>query len=235
MFALLVAIFLLAILSVCSAVIFYYSNVELIWPMDVERFGSFGDFFGGILNPILSTLSLLAILIATLMQRKEVLLSRLEMKLTSEANLQQAIALRDQVDALRKREKRDLAFKMYDRWTGECMRKHRLAAWAKLNEINEHNRKMSIVKLRLNSYETYSHIIEIYIFIGDLLKLIELDELDGKIVTIIFHDTLKDWVQIINDLACCDDELELTDYDKELISWCYDIAQSCMDCQILRS
>lgn len=58
---------------------------------DITKFGAFGDFMGGILNPIFMFLTLFALIITLIIQRQELRLSREEYKKTSNSLSVQAI------------------------------------------------------------------------------------------------------------------------------------------------
>lgn len=60
-------------------------------PIDFSRFGQFGDFMGGILNPIFMFLTLIALIITIVLQRKEFKLARKEYSKTSTALNTQSI------------------------------------------------------------------------------------------------------------------------------------------------
>ncbi|MGR4016587.1 putative phage abortive infection protein [Vibrio harveyi] len=61
--------------------------------------GTRGDYFGGLLNPVLAFVSLMALLYTIILQTKELSMTRRELEKTAEANEQQAKALAEQVYA----------------------------------------------------------------------------------------------------------------------------------------
>lgn len=58
---------------------------------DARSFGAFGDYFGGMLNPILTFLTFMGLLITIILQQKELRLTRSEIKTSSKALSEQAI------------------------------------------------------------------------------------------------------------------------------------------------
>jgi uncharacterized membrane protein len=66
-----------------------------------DVWGQFGDFMGGTLNPILSFLALLALLLTIVMQSYELRLTRQEMELSRVAQQKTEVALADQANTLR--------------------------------------------------------------------------------------------------------------------------------------
>lgn len=56
-----------------------------------EAFGQFGDFFGGVANPILTFLTFMGLIMTIIIQKKELVLTRKEMRDSSDALRQQVI------------------------------------------------------------------------------------------------------------------------------------------------
>lgn len=56
-----------------------------------EAFGQFGDFFGGVANPILTFLTFMGLIMTIVIQKKELVLTRKEMRASSDALRQQVI------------------------------------------------------------------------------------------------------------------------------------------------
>ena len=89
----------LLLLIVFSTNIYFFNLTESVTippdnitkPIDFSRFGQFGDFMGGILNPIFMFLTLIALIITIVLQRKELKLARKEYSKTSIALNTQAI------------------------------------------------------------------------------------------------------------------------------------------------
>lgn len=66
-------------------------DVYLIFVLGTDKAGPFGDFFGGVLNPLLTFLTFLCLIITVIMQRDELSLARTEYKRTAEALSTQAV------------------------------------------------------------------------------------------------------------------------------------------------
>lgn len=84
---------IIAVLSIVSVVVvagFYFSHFDGGISGKQEIWGSFGDFIGGSLNPILSFMGLIALLFTIFQQNRELELTRDELKRTSDANEKQA-------------------------------------------------------------------------------------------------------------------------------------------------
>lgn len=62
--------------------IFYFLNFHGELTTDHERWGTFGDFVGGTLNPILSFLGLIALLLTLVLQNKQLKISSRELRLS---------------------------------------------------------------------------------------------------------------------------------------------------------
>ncbi|NRF14118.1 hypothetical protein [Vibrio coralliilyticus] len=68
----------LIIISIVSFYAFHFQELEI--STDPEKWGPFGDFFGGVLNPILAFFSFLALLYTIHIQQNELELTREELK-----------------------------------------------------------------------------------------------------------------------------------------------------------
>ncbi len=64
-------IFISAIVVMAAVFILYFSNFNGKFTSQPEYWGTFGDFVGGTLNPILSFFALLALLITIILQNRE--------------------------------------------------------------------------------------------------------------------------------------------------------------------
>jgi hypothetical protein len=66
----------------------------VVWSLKYQKefggFGQFGDFFGGLVNPILTFLTFMGLLITIVLQQKELKLTREELKISSQALREQA-------------------------------------------------------------------------------------------------------------------------------------------------
>lgn len=72
-------IFISAVAVVVAVFLFYILNFQGELTLDHERWGTFGDFFGGTLNPILSFFALTALLLTIVLQNRELEATREEM------------------------------------------------------------------------------------------------------------------------------------------------------------
>ncbi|MDO8329120.1 MAG: hypothetical protein Q7T36_01450 [Fluviicoccus sp.] len=78
----------------CIAVVFFI-NIISIFLLDFDNkvsTGSFGDLFGGVLNPLLTFLMFMGVLITIVLQQKELKLTRKELKKSSMALAEQAVS-----------------------------------------------------------------------------------------------------------------------------------------------
>lgn len=84
---LLAGIVLFALLLVGSAVYQFTSEFGYVVKSDIEiaKWGQFGDFFGGVLNPALSFTSLMALLFTIILQSRELSLSRTQLRKSADA------------------------------------------------------------------------------------------------------------------------------------------------------
>jgi uncharacterized membrane protein len=97
-----------------------------------DIWGQFGDFMGGTLNPVLSFLALLALLLTIVLQSYELRMTRQEMELsriaqqnTELALADQAVTLRAQLEEARRSANTESFLKAVDRLQGEDVRKSR--------------------------------------------------------------------------------------------------------------
>ncbi len=79
----------------------YYFHAHPITP-NAEPWGQFGDFLGGVLNPIFGFLSMFALLVALVLQTVELRASKEELKAAREEQAKSAIALDSQNKAIQK-------------------------------------------------------------------------------------------------------------------------------------
>ncbi|WP_336289726.1 putative phage abortive infection protein [Aeromonas dhakensis] len=93
-------IFIFAILSIILTLIIYFYNFNGSLSTDHQRWGTFGDFMGGTLNPILSFISLIALLITLTLQSKELEASREELERSATAQEKSENSLKKQSDIL---------------------------------------------------------------------------------------------------------------------------------------
>lgn len=95
-----IGIIAIALLFLLGASIIYYVNFSGNLSDQHDRWGTFGDFMGGTLNPLLSFLSLIALLLTIILQNQELVETRNEIKLTREAQEKSEIALSEQSETL---------------------------------------------------------------------------------------------------------------------------------------
>lgn len=84
---------LLAYVVVISS---YVLNFGTNWSTEQGDWGTFGDFIGGTLNPLLSFMALIALLITIVLQSKELEQTRVELSRTADANEKQSTYLASQ-------------------------------------------------------------------------------------------------------------------------------------------
>lgn len=92
----LVIILVLSLVSSGIAIYFYSATFGGTITADHGEWGTFGDFFGGTLNPIFSFLALLALLLTIILQSKELKLSTTEFAKSAEALEEQSKSIRIQ-------------------------------------------------------------------------------------------------------------------------------------------
>lgn len=117
-----VGLFILVVIIILSIIGLYYfnfkehpiSNNPLDW-------GPFGDFFGGVLNPILGFFSFLALLYTIHIQQQELRLTRRELKRSVEAQKQtaeftkaQSVVSSQQITEMNKREQKNDIFRLIE-------------------------------------------------------------------------------------------------------------------------
>ncbi|EPM7951048.1 hypothetical protein [Vibrio parahaemolyticus] len=75
-------IFIVAFFLIITAVTVYFLNFNGSMSNEHERWGTFGDFLGGVLNPALSFLALIALLLTLLLQNRQAEISVKELQLS---------------------------------------------------------------------------------------------------------------------------------------------------------
>lgn len=76
------SIIIVAVTASIIAIVIYSSTFDGSLSQNHERWGTFGDFFGGVLNPLFSFLALSALLFTLYQQSRQLELSRLELEET---------------------------------------------------------------------------------------------------------------------------------------------------------
>lgn len=95
-------IILIAVISIIIVSLFYISYFNGGISIEHERWGTLGDFVGGILNPILSFLALIALLVTIILQSSELESTREELKLTRVIHEKTEKYLEEQANILKK-------------------------------------------------------------------------------------------------------------------------------------
>lgn len=93
---LLIKIFILAIFVMAAVFILYFSNFNGKFALQPEYWGTFGDFVGGTLNPILSFFALMALLITIILQNRELEATREEIAQSRLAAQEQVLHLKNE-------------------------------------------------------------------------------------------------------------------------------------------
>lgn len=89
-------IVIFAIVSIASILRIYFSAFSGEFSVKQEVWGAFGDFVGGTMNPILSFLGLIALLLTIILQNKELEATRVELKRSASAQAGSEAALNQQ-------------------------------------------------------------------------------------------------------------------------------------------
>lgn len=89
-----------ALIAIIVSLVIYNFHFNGNIVADSQRWGAFGDYFGGMLNPILSFLALIFLMITIILQNNELKISREELKLSREAQEKSVNALKEQAKIL---------------------------------------------------------------------------------------------------------------------------------------
>lgn len=100
LFSLLVWMFSIATGIVAIVFVFYFINFSGPLSNEHDRWGTFGDFVGGTLNPVLSFFALIALLLTIILQSKELEATREELQRSATAHEKSEISLKKQSDIL---------------------------------------------------------------------------------------------------------------------------------------
>lgn len=90
------SLFRLLQLATYTAVTVFSINVISLFFENEQNFGTFGDFFGGVLNPILTFLTFMGLLITIILQQTELSLTRKELANSSKSLYDQSVTLEKQ-------------------------------------------------------------------------------------------------------------------------------------------
>jgi uncharacterized membrane protein len=115
LFKWLVSILVVATIIIAAVFIVYFLNFKDGLSSINSDWGTFGDFIGGTLNPILSFLSLIALLVTIFLQSKELKLSRDELKLTRKELIKTAEAAKKQADHFEMESKRSDLYRLIEK------------------------------------------------------------------------------------------------------------------------
>lgn len=97
-------IFSIATGIVAVVIAFYFMNFSGSLSNEHERWGTFGDFIGGTLNPILSFFALAALLLTIILQSKELEATREELIRSATAQEKSEVSLKKQSEILNKQQ-----------------------------------------------------------------------------------------------------------------------------------
>ncbi|WP_284451692.1 putative phage abortive infection protein [Methylophaga thalassica] len=100
LFSSLALMFTVATGIVVIVFVFYFMNFSGPLSSEHDRWGTFGDFVGGTLNPILSFFALIAILLTIILQSKELEATREELKRSATAQEKSEASLKKQSEIL---------------------------------------------------------------------------------------------------------------------------------------
>jgi len=160
-----------------------------------EVLGQFGDFVGGTLNPLLSLLALAAILWTIILQSEELKATREELKRFAEAQREQAENLRLQLTQIQDNAKTELTVRMFERWTSEQMRNHRMLAWGFFEKrySKDFEEQIPLYQIARSKPEVSFAISQVNQFLADLCKLTLAGRLDGTLVNSLLNNSVYPW------------------------------------------
>lgn len=105
-------IFIIALCIIGS--IFLIELILVICFYDIDKLGAFGDFFGGMINPLLTFCTFMALLMTIILQQKELSLTREELSETKQATKDSANALIEQSNSIKQQNFENTFFNMLD-------------------------------------------------------------------------------------------------------------------------
>lgn len=121
-----------AAISICIIILFYFSKFDGDLSIEHEKWGTFGDFVGGSLNPLLSFLALISLLLTIILQTHELKATREELELSREAQQKSEVSLKEQAETLEKQLEQakkasnaEYFFRAVDRMQDESIREAR--------------------------------------------------------------------------------------------------------------
>lgn len=96
------SLFYIFIIALCIiGFIFLIELILVVCFYDIDKLGAFGDFFGGMINPLLTFCTFMALLMTIILQQKELSLTREELSETKQATKDSAQALREQSNSIK--------------------------------------------------------------------------------------------------------------------------------------
>ena len=140
-----------------------------------EVWGQFGDFFGGVLNPIISYLALFAAIAAVYYSQQ-----------TVEEARRQTLSSR--------------SFELFRMWTSHDMHATRLSAWAFLNaEIERHGAAAGLAPLGNFTRPTspqrndFENVDRVFAFLANLNAIWDSGLIDTRLASRLMKEDIKDW------------------------------------------
>lgn len=226
LFMWLAGIFVAAAATVVFTVAGYFVAQWVGW-VDCEshsRWGTFGDFVGGVLGPLLGFLSLIALLLTLVLQNRELEETRNELKQSRLAHEGQLAELKVQVASAERRERRDLTFRMLERWTSSEMRTCRLSAWNDLTRRFGQKPEDPVAKINLDDYRgrspgSFEDFAEVCQFFSDLNKLFDEKLLDSELARLLFVDSVFPWFRFTDKLDFTRSGSPDSTYETEVKQW----------------
>lgn len=107
-------ILLVAVIAIIIVFSLYFSNFHDSFSTQNSTWGTFGDFIGGTLNPILSFLALIALLFTIVLQNKELEATREELKRAANAHEKSKDVMDKQYEALKQQKFEATFFSLLD-------------------------------------------------------------------------------------------------------------------------
>lgn len=166
--------------------------------VDIASLGAFGDFIGGTLNPILSFLTLIAVLLTISIQNRELAATREELSASRDAQEEQAKRLGEQLDLSGKKEKSDITFKILERWTSPQTRDQRMISWEyfEKHQSFKNDQKIKISDMSHEDPKTFRALTDVAQFVSDFQKLLVAERLDNDLAYQLFVGPVYPWFEV---------------------------------------
>ena len=191
----------IAILTIILVVGLYVYHFNNGFSVEESKWGTFGDFVGGTLSPILSFLSLMALLLTIILQNRELEATRKEIEQSRIAQEQQANNIEKQIMQNAEKERRDLIFKMLGEWNNKSMHEYRLSAWKTLNNLSAENKTpIDIDAIKQKKPRKYIELREICQFLANLSLLLEKELIHSELLNILFKDSVNPWLKTLSNI-----------------------------------